>query len=46
LSREGIDRALEAKAARKKAAEEELAKQKRLKALHKSWTILYNQTLV
>jgi hypothetical protein len=35
LSHKGIDRVLEAKAARKKAAEEELAKQKRLKALYK-----------
>jgi hypothetical protein len=37
-----IDRALEAKAAKKKAKEEEIIKEKRLKAQTKAWTTLYN----
>ena len=41
-----MDKAIEIKAAKKKEAEEELAKEKRLKAQTKAWTTLYNQTLV
>jgi hypothetical protein len=41
-----MDKALAAKAAKKKAKEEEIAKEKRLKAQYKAWTTLYNQTLV
>lgn len=46
LSLEMMDKAIEIKAAKKKEAEEELAKEKRLKAQTKAWTALYNQTLV
>jgi len=41
-----IDKAIRIKAEKKKEAEEKLAKEKRLKALGKQWTSLYNHTLV
>jgi len=46
LGLEIIDTAIRIKAEKKKAAEEKLAKEKRLKALYKEWTSLYNYTLV
>jgi hypothetical protein len=46
LSLEMMDAAVAAKAAKKKAQEEEIAKEKRLKAQMKAWTTLYNHTLV
>jgi hypothetical protein len=41
-----MDKALEIKAAKRKEAKEDLAKEKRLKAQIKAWTTVYNQTLV
>jgi hypothetical protein len=46
LSLEMMDEAIRIKAEKKKEAEEKLAKEKRLKALGKQWTSLYNHTLV
>ena len=46
LSLEMMDKAIEIKAAKKKAWEEEIAKEKRLKAQTRQWTTLYNHTLV
>lgn len=43
---ESIEKALAIKAAKKKEAEEKLVKEKRLKAQHKTWTTLYNHTLI
>jgi hypothetical protein len=41
-----IDEAIRIKAKQKKVKAEELANQKRLKAISKQWESLYNQTLV
>src|SRR5437763_10776675 len=46
LSLEMMDKAIQIKAEKKREAEEKLAKEKRLKALQKQWTSLYNHTLV
>jgi len=46
LSLEMMDKAIRIKAEKKREAEEKLVKEKRLKALQRQWTSLYNQTLV
>ena len=46
LNVEFIEKALAIKATKKKEKEEELAKQKRVKALQKSWNALYNYILI
>jgi len=46
LSLEMMDAAVAAKAAKKRAQEEEIVKEKRLKAQKRAWTTLYNHTLV
>jgi hypothetical protein len=46
LSLQMMDEAIRIKAEKKKAAEDKIAKEKRLKAQYEAWTTLYNQTLV